>query len=219
MKPDICWSQIYGPISVVKSITKAIKKHPMFYLDVEQFSAQEANTLYLITSENSFAYDPEKESILKRIYQDRDLNKLTEKDLSEWFKIKIMGPVNLRTTLPKSQVREFAVYKANKKEWAHDQKTGNLIMTEDRARSLINSIFDEELILMQVIEKFPARKSFETRSYEAKIELNNAMDSVADILHRNDEASINFMTNLTAALKRLKEEDANKNNVSDRDSN
>lgn len=215
MKPDICWAQVYGPISVVKKLAKDIKKHPMFYLDVEQFSLWEAKNLYSLTSDNPSVRSAEEEIFLKRIYQDRDLNKLTEKDLREWFTIKIMGSAVLKTSLPKAQVREFAVYMVSGDDWLCDEQTGNRIMTEAQARSLIEGIFDEELILMQVTEKFPMRKSLETRAREAKLELNDAMDSVADILRRNDEASISFISSLAATLKQLKEQDANKNNVSD----
>lgn len=217
MQADICWGVFYGPMTVVKSIAKKLKKHPMLYLDVEQFSLWEAKNLYSLTSDNPATRSSEEEIFLKRIYQDRDLNKLTEKDLREWFTIKIMGPSIIKTTMPKDQVREFAVYMTSGDDWLCDEKTGNRVMTLAQAESLIDSIFDEELVLMQVVRTVPARKSIETRVREAKEQLNTAMEDVQKIILRNDEASIAFMTHLAATLKDLKDKDANKKNVSHRD--
>lgn len=82
-------------------------------------------------------------------------------------------------------------------------------MTKSEATALIDSIFDEELILMQVVSTHPLRKSIQTRVREAKEDLNVAMDTVQSIILRNDEKSVAFMTDLAATLKQLKERDAN----------
>lgn len=122
MKPDICWAQVYGPMTVVTKIAKKLKKHPMLYLDVEQFSLWEAKNLFSLTSENPATRGSEEQIFLNRIYQDRDWMKLTEKELREWFTIKIMGPANLRTSMPREQVREFAVYMVSGDDWLADPR-------------------------------------------------------------------------------------------------
>jgi hypothetical protein len=168
----------------------------------------EAKNLYSITSGNPITRSNAEDILLKRVYQDRDLAKLTEKDLREWFTIKIMGPNNLRTQLPKAQVREFAVYMVSGDEWlCHD--SGNRLMTSDQADKLIDSIYDEELLKMRVVSTHPPRKSLATRVREAKEELNEMMDGVQDIILGNDEKSIEFMQSLSQALKTLKDTNAN----------
>ena len=201
---DVCWGEFYGSDAVLKKIASGLKKHKDFYLDVEQFSPMGAQHLHSIINTSPSKRDPKDEILLKRIYQDRVLEKLTEEDLRGWMVIKVMGPEKIRTPSAIPQVRKFSVYMVSADEWLCDPKTGNRIMTRPEAKKLIDETYDEELILMQVVDNIPARKSLQTQIREAKLELNDAMDGVQDLILNGTEESLKFMQALTETLKTLK---------------
>lgn len=204
MTTDICWSKLYGPLTAVTSIAKALKKHKMFYLDVQQLSKEQVDNISsLLSIKKGKHTEDQREELVnftKRVYRQYHLDRIKRGDLNEWFEIKIMGPntMNTQNTLVDSH-DTYAVY--SRRTGTFKFHNSKCFVPKQTAQHIIDNTFDEELFLLKLDNIFPAKQSIEVRIDSAKRDLYQHLSRAESIIARNDEMSIAFIEGLNKAVR------------------
>ena len=221
MGTDICWSQLYGPLASVVKISKALKKHPVLYLDVEQLGDFNASVMH----DAIHSHSSEADEIRKRIYPAKsvkNLLKLDLRDLGEWYSIKIMGPskmrngepVNMEKVMKDKDSSSFNVLMMSHphSEWLVPMG-GKLLTREEVDAFIITAetrmdVSDMEFIIVDVVGRVKPQKSLQRRIEESKQALTQALGEVMSLVKSQSEEAVVVMDQLTKALTEIKSKNA-----------
>lgn len=199
MTTDICWSKLYGPLTAVTSIAKALRKHKMFYLDVQQFSKEQADNISSLFSikkgTRTESQRQELADFTKRVYRQYHLDRIKLSDLNEWFEIKIMGPNTMNT---QNTQDTYAVY--SRKTGTFKFFNGKCFVTKQVAQDIIDKTFGEELFLLKLDGIIPAQQSIKDKIQSAKRDLYQQLAGAECIISRDDEISLAFIENLNKVI-------------------